>query len=177
MAFDYSDMESARKQMQEFTAEGITEDLESAFDYLSGLGFSGRAAGVIGFCMGGGLALYAGTLRPLGAAVTFYGGGVSNGRFGLPALTELGPLLQSPWLGLYGDLDHTIPVQEAEQLRAAVATASVPAELIRYPDAGHGFNNDARSGSYNPAAASDAWRRAADWLGRYIDGGGRPLTG
>jgi carboxymethylenebutenolidase len=168
LAFDYSDIEGARKQMQEFTAEGITADLEAALDYLGGIGFSGRAAGVVGFCMGGGLALYAGSLRPLGAAVTFYGGGVSSGRFGLPALTELAPLLRSPWLGLYGDLDHTIPVEEAEDLRAAAATAAVPTELVRYAEAGHGFNCDARASAFNPAAAADAWHRATAWFASHV---------
>ncbi len=61
--------------------------------------------GIVGFCMGGTLSFYAATLRPLGAAVTFYGGGVDQGRFGLPSLVDLAPTLQAPWLGCYGDLD------------------------------------------------------------------------
>lgn len=56
--------------------------------------------------MDGTVSFYAATLRPLGATVTFYGGGVTEGRFGLPALVDLAPALGTPWLDLYGDLDH-----------------------------------------------------------------------
>ena len=55
---------------------------------------------------------------PLGAAVTFYGGGVTQGRFGFPPLVDLAPGLRTPWLGLYGDLDQSIPPDAVEQLRA-----------------------------------------------------------
>ena len=52
--------------------------------------------------------------------------GVVEGRFGFPALVELAPGLQTPWLGLYGDLDKGIPPEQAEALRdAAAAQASV----------------------------------------------------
>ena len=168
VAFDHGDMDGARKQQARLTAAGITADLDGALDYLGGAGFGPAARGVIGFCMGGSLALYAGTLRPLGAAVTYYGGGVTRGRFGLPPLTELAPALQSPWLGLYGDQDHTISVEEVEQLREASAGAAVPAEIIRYPQAGHGFNCDARPAAYDPSAAADAWQRTADWLAKHV---------
>jgi carboxymethylenebutenolidase len=51
--------------------------------------------------MGGTVALFANTLDLVGAAVSFYGGGVTNSRFGLDPLVDLAPRLQAPWLGLY----------------------------------------------------------------------------
>ena len=61
------------------------------------------------------MTFYAATLRPLGAAVTFYGGGVVQGRFGFPPLVDRPPACSTPWLGLYGDLDQSIPPNTVEQ--------------------------------------------------------------
>lgn len=117
--------------------------------------------------MGGTVSLVAGARSELGAAVTFYGGGVREGRFGEPALVDLAPTLRSPWLGLYGDADTGIPTEEVEELRAAAARASVETEVVRYPDAGHGFHCDARD-AYDAPAARDAWSRTLEWLGRHL---------
>ena len=56
--------------------------------------------------------------------------------------------MQTPWLGLFGDLDGSIPVDDVEQLRTALADAPVDTEVVRYADAEHGFHCDARP-SYN----------------------------
>ena len=57
------------------------------------------ATGVVGFCMGE-ASLSWPPLTTLGAAVTYYGGGITKGRFGMPPLAELAPELKTPWLGL-----------------------------------------------------------------------------
>lgn len=155
----YDDLAAAMPAMGALRAPGLTTDLEATFDHLAAGGFPSGSTGIVGFCMGGTVSFYGATLRPLGAAVTFYGGGVSEGRFGLPSLCELAPRLQSPWLGLYGDLDKGIPIEDVESLRAATRGASVPTEIVRYPDAEHGFHCEARPAVYHPGAAADAWRR------------------
>ncbi len=110
----------------------------------------------------------AATLEPLGAAVSFYGGGVAEGRFGLPSLIDQATNLQTPWLGLYGDLDQGIPALDVERLREAVAAAPPPTEIIRYPDADHGFNCNDRPAVYNPVAAAQAWGAMLEWFDRYL---------
>lgn len=55
--------------------------------------------------MGGTVAPVTADRRTVGAAVTFYGGGVTEGRFGFDPLTEESAQLKAPWLGLFGDLD------------------------------------------------------------------------
>jgi carboxymethylenebutenolidase len=165
--FDYGDFEKVMPAMQALRADDIRVDLSAAFDHLSGLGLSGRHAGVVGFCMGGTVALLAGAERPLGAAVTFYGGGVTQGRFGFEPLVEVAPRLLSPWLGLFGDLDQGIPVDQVEALRAAAAGASVDTEVVRYAEATHGFNCDDRE-AYHEASATDAWARTLGWFDRYV---------
>lgn len=166
--FDYGgDLAALLPVLQSMTAEGIDADLRAALDLLAGRGVEPAATGIVGFCMGGSIALHAATALPFGAAVTFYGGGVAEGRFGLPALVDVAPRLRAPWLGLYGDLDTGIPVDQVEALRAAAATAPVETEVVRYAEAEHGFNCDARP-SHHPASAADAWARALAWFDRHL---------
>ncbi len=164
----YDDYAAVMPVMQQLTAGGLTTDLDAAFGQLAAAGFDDARSGIVGFCMGGSVALYAGTIRRLGAAVTFYGGGVGEGRFGLPPLVDLAPSLGTPWLGLYGDLDQGIPVDQVESLRVAAAAAGVDTEVVRYPNADHGFHCDGRPAVFNAAAAADGWQRTLAWFDAHI---------
>ena len=166
--FAYDDLASVMPVMQTLTAEGLRVDLDASLSHLESLGHEPSSIGVVGFCMGGTVALAAATFRPLGGAVTFYGGGLTEGRFGLPPLIELAPRIQTPWLGLYGDLDKGIPPESVEELRAAAASASVPTEIVRYADGEHGFNCDARPAVYNAQAAADAWGRTLAFFDEHL---------
>jgi carboxymethylenebutenolidase len=100
--------------------------------------------------------------------VGFYGGGIVNARFPqFPALVDEVGSLQTPWLGLFGDQDGSIPVADVETLRTALVRANVDTEIVRYPEAGHGFHCDRRD-DYRPDDAADAWRRALDWFGTHL---------
>lgn len=163
----YTDFEAVRPHMAALSAAGIEDDLDATIGYLADAGFPLSKIGIVGFCMGGSVALFAAARRPLGAGVTFYGGGVAESRFGMPPGLELARDLQAPWLGLYGDADQSIPVADVERLREVVAGAKVPTEVVRYPEAGHGFHCDQRA-SYHEASAKDAWQRALEWFRRHL---------
>jgi carboxymethylenebutenolidase len=162
---DYEALQVAEKAerlievMGSLTAEGLSTDVDATLAMLAGEGFTPEQIGMVGFCMGGAITLLSCTRPGIGAGVTFYGGGVVNGRFGLPPLVELAPSIIHPWLGLYGDQDPSIPVDEVEQLRASAGRAEVPTEVVRYEDAGHGFNCDARPEHFDAASAADGWSR------------------
>lgn len=164
----YDDFEHVMPHMQALTAEGVHQDLDAVVAHLGGLGFDVGNRGIVGFCMGGLVAFVAATTGQFGAAVTFYGGGVSKGRFGFPPLVELAADLKSPWLGCYGDLDKGIPEEDVEALRAATAPLAVETEVVRYPDADHGFNCEDRPAVYNPVAAADAWSRMGAFFDKHL---------
>lgn len=166
-ALAYDDLPAIWPHFSALTADGIAADLDACLAHLAGQGIRPGAVGVVGFCMGGTVAFAEAARLPLGAAVTFYGGGVAEGRFGYPALVELAPGLRTPWLGLYGDRDTGIPAEQVEALRAAAATAPVPTDVVRY-DADHGFHCDARPAAYDAAAATDAWARCLGWLDGHL---------
>jgi carboxymethylenebutenolidase len=76
--------------------------------------------------------------------------------------------LQTPWLGLFGDADGSIPVEDVERLRSTLDTSTaVEHEIVRYPGAEHGFNCDQRP-SYHPDSAADAWTRTLAWFGAHL---------
>jgi carboxymethylenebutenolidase len=165
---DYDDFEAIKPVMGTLTKDGIAMDLATTFQHLTAAGYPGARQGIVGFCMGGSVTLFAAATFPLGAAVTYYGGGVATGRFGFPPLIELAPQLQTPWLGHFGDLDQGIPVEDVEQLRAAAAQAPVPNQIVRHPDADHGFNCEDRPKVHNPIAAASAWSTTMEWFNGYL---------
>jgi len=164
----YDDFPAAMAPMGELNKEGLTEDLLAASAFLVEAGYPAAATAVVGYCMGGTVAFYAATLGIVGAAASFYGGGVETGRFGLAPLLELASDLQSAWIGLYGDLDKGIPVEQVEALRAAVSATSRPTEVHRYADAEHGFSCDARVAVYNEAAANDATSKTLRFFAEHV---------
>lgn len=164
----YDNFEEVRPHMQALSESGLVDDITATLGFLEEAGFPAKKVGIVGFCMGGTVALIAGTRFDLGASVTFYGGGVAEGRFGSPPLLDIAPDLRCPWLGMFGDKDQSIPVEQVEALRLAAEKAPVPTEVLRYPEAGHGFHCDERPGNYHEESAKDAWRRALDWFGRYL---------
>jgi carboxymethylenebutenolidase len=147
----------------------ILTDVDAALAHLRAAGFADSQIGVVGFCFGGRVSFLVALRHALGAAVGFYGGGIVNARFPqFPALVEEVPSLQTPWLGLFGDQDGSIPVADVETLRTALAQAKVDTEIVRYAEAGHGFHCDRRD-DYRPDDAADAWRRALDWFSTHLD--------
>lgn len=149
----------------------IISDVDATLEYLRGLGFGDPQIGILGFCFGGRVTFLMSSRRALGAAVGFYGGGIVTAPFPqFPALVEHAATIETPWLGLFGDRDESIPIADVEQLGKALEGAAVDAYVIRYPDAEHGFHCDARA-AYNPEAAADAWSRTLDWFALHLGAG------
>lgn len=126
----------------------------------------GGAAGVIGFCLGGSLALLVAAEGGLAACVDCYG------RIRLPNAPrqpiDLAEGLPCPVLAIYATRDAGIPVADAEALRAALPRGS---ELSLY-DAAHGFLNDTRPDVHAPDQAALAWPRIVGFLRRKLYAGG-----
>ena len=168
-AYGYDDFTVVIPHMVALTDEGLLSDVRAALDHLRAAGWSDRQIGIVGFCMGGRVTFLVAGHEALGAGVGFYGGGIVTGRSeAMPALLDLVPGLRTPWLGLFGDADPSIPVEDVEQLREALgAGADVDTSIVRYPDAEHGFHCDGRD-AYHEASATDAWRRTLEWLDAHL---------
>jgi carboxymethylenebutenolidase len=117
--------------------------------------------GVMGFCMGGSLALLlACRTTSLKAAVPFYGD--------LPESADEIKNIQCPVLFIAGGKDRWINSEKVAKLKQTFERFNIHAEVRIYPDADHAFFNDTRHDVYNPAAAQDAWMRALGLLSRTL---------
>ncbi|HKW44185.1 MAG TPA: dienelactone hydrolase family protein [Candidatus Eremiobacteraceae bacterium] len=115
--------------------------------------------GLIGFCMGGSIALRNAVDSPqFKAASVFYGKIRQNASAG-GAATEMSLAyareIKMPLCGSYGARDTGIPAADVSALRERL---SVPNDLKVYGEAGHAFFDDTRP-SYVASAAADAWSR------------------
>jgi carboxymethylenebutenolidase len=167
----YDDFSKVIPLFRGVTDDGILTDVDATVAYLRHAGFDDGHIGIVGFCFGGRVTFLVATRRRLGAAVGFYGGGIVTARMPgfAPLLGDAGKLA-TPWLGLFGDADASIPVEDVEQLRTALdRETKVAHEIVRYPHAEHGFHCDRRA-SYQEGAAKDGWKRTLDWLRRHLAG-------
>ncbi|HEY9879972.1 MAG TPA: dienelactone hydrolase family protein [Leptolyngbyaceae cyanobacterium] len=154
--------DEAGRKMMALNIEKTAQDLEQAIQYLLNHdAVLGQKVGVVGFCMGGQLALLAATVSDrIGATVDFYGIH-PNVR---PDFSKL----SAPVLGLFGDQDTFVPLEAVEDMVAAIRHAGKPIETQLYPGAGHAFFNDTRPEAYNEAAATDAWGRTVAFFKQHL---------
>jgi len=131
----YGDMDAVMKLFAGVSDDGLLVDVDATLGHLADAGFGADRTAIVGFCMGGRVTFLVAARRALGAAVGFYGGGiVESGRLPFPALIDEVPTMKTPWLGLFGDLDTGIPIEQVERLRAALdADAPVDTRSLRYP--------------------------------------------
>jgi len=155
----HADGESAqvKDQVQRLSADSVLADTDAAFRWLAGRAVSGDRMGVVGFGLGGSVALIVAARRDLGAAVSVAAVGVLSPLSDtLPPLVEAAPGLRCPWLGIFGR-DGQAPDGEVEKLRDAAAAANVATDLVHLPGSGHRFDAD-------QSAAVGAWTRTLTWF-------------
>jgi carboxymethylenebutenolidase len=164
----YDDFPSALSALGALSRDDLGSDLSDTSNYLQSLGFAPSNTAIVGYCMGGTVATFANTLGLVGASASFYGGGVSAGRFGLPSMIDMVRDLTAPWIGLYGQLDKGIPHEQVEALSSALSHSSHATILHYYPEADHGFHSDDRHPVYNKAVATAAARETLDFFAQHL---------
>jgi len=163
----YDEMQKVMPNIMKMEQQSIEDDVGACIAHLEDQGFKPGQIGVIGFCMGGTMSFFAAVKWPLGAAITCYGGGVTQGRFGLDSLIDMAGDLKAPWQGHYGDLDQSIPFTEVELLGRKAAKVASDNEMFRYPDADHGFHCKDRS-QYHAESAAQSWDRIVAFVKKHI---------
>ncbi len=122
-----------------------------------------EAVATVGFCLGGMHSFLAATSEELGLAkaVGFYGV-LDTSRFDMPSPLERTGDMRCPVLGLFGEDDEAIPVEQVRRFDASLAEAGVEHEIHIYPGAPHSFFD--RRFKDHAAASADAWRRTLSFL-------------
>ena len=120
--------------------------------------------GIIGFCMGGRIALIgASVTEPLAAAVSFYGGFIRDSWGpGAPPIERVDSI-DCPLLIIGGLLDTNPSPQDIEDLSNAFHDADKVHEVEMYEGVGHAFLNFNRPG-YQEDTAMRAWQSCEQFL-------------
>jgi carboxymethylenebutenolidase len=155
-----SEPDGAGKLFMALNIAQAEKDLRGAAKFLAGYSSTPKI-GAVGFCMGGQLALFAGTVNPsVGAVVDFYGIHPNV----KPDYTKLA----GPVLGLFAEKDQFVTPQTAREVDAAIKKAGKTSEIHIYPNVDHAFFNDERADVYNKGAADDAWRRTLAFFRQHL---------
>lgn len=154
------DCDEALKMVSELDMGAAERVLSSAVDFLAGHeAVRGQGVGVVGFCMGGGLALWLGTLRPdkVKAVVPFYG---LSPRGVEPDWSKMSAAVE----GHFAELDERNSPAAAHELESGLVDLGLEVRLFVYPGAKHAFFNDTRREVYDEDAARQAWVRTLEFL-------------
>jgi carboxymethylenebutenolidase len=159
--------DKAQKLMMELDLGQAAKDARGAARHLAAHPrTSGARVGVIGFCMGGMLSLFSGTVAPeIGAVVDCYG---------VPPREkpDYAKLRGTAVLGVFGGKDGYV-MEALPALEADLAAAGARFEKHVYPEADHGFLNEQRSDVYRAADAADAWTKIIAFFKAELGSGGR----
>ena len=154
--------DEAGKLMMALRIDQAEKDLGAAVKYLlTSDSTTSRKIGVIGFCMGGALALYTATKNQnIGACIVFYGIH--------PKVHPDLPNLNAPVLGIFGEKDRSVPPNEVHELERKIKAQGKQVEMKIYTGADHAFFNDTRPEVYKKEAAADAWQRTIAFLRQHL---------
>ena len=153
--------DEAAKIMMSLNLERATKDLSGAVDFLAAHdAVAGDGIGVIGFCMGGGVALWLATLRPdqVKAVVPFYG--IIPWEAAQPDYSKLAAVVQ----GHYAENDDFANPESVRALAAQLDGLGKQAEFFEYPGTEHAFTNEQRPEVFVPEATALAFGRAFSFL-------------
>lgn len=155
--------DAAQKLMMELNIEQAAKDAKGAAQFLAAQAkTSSKKVGVIGFCMGGMLAIMTGTVASdvVGAVVDCYGVPPQK----KPDYSKLKGI---PVLGIFGGKDEWV-MNALPTLEADLKDAGAPFEKVVYPNADHAFLNEQRQDVHRPDDAKDAWSKIVPFLKRHL---------
>jgi carboxymethylenebutenolidase len=130
-------------------------------------------AGVVGFCMGGGIALRqtVDNAASFAAASIFYGkvryGTTDDKGTITPIALDYAADVGVPLAGSWGERDTSIKAEDVRALDARLTALGKPHDVRVYGEAGHAFFDDTRA-SYVASAAASAWTRTLAWFGQHL---------
>jgi carboxymethylenebutenolidase len=153
--------DEAGKLLMTLNLDQAAKDMSGAVDFLRDHpGEIGAVVGVVGFCMGGGLALMLATQRPdaIGACVPFYG--IIPWENANPDWSKL----SAPVLGHFAENDGMFTPEKARELEAQLHALGKDADFIIHPGVDHAFFNDTRPEVYDAETAASAWYQTMAFL-------------
>ncbi|HEY5110427.1 MAG TPA: dienelactone hydrolase family protein [Acidimicrobiales bacterium] len=150
--------EAAKHMMALEMGEAATHLSGSVDELLRRTGAS--SVGVVGFCMGGGLALVLACQRPDAVAAVVPAYGVIPWADAQPDYSKLEGVVE----GHVAELDGSFSPAAADALVAELAGLGKTASFHLYPGVDHAFFNEDRPEVYDAGAAALLWERTVAFL-------------
>jgi carboxymethylenebutenolidase len=147
----------------------VINDLNATINFLKGCAnVDSSRLGIVGFCMGGRIAVLGAAATPwFKAAVDFYGGGCYQQWGDRPGPATLAANISCPIQGHFGELDKNPPPDEMRKFDAELTQLGKPHEFFFYPDSPHGFNRSGWKG-YRPEHDATSWARALEFFRKHL---------
>ena len=145
--------DEAGKLMMALNVNTAAEEMRGAIDFLlADQAVTSDRAGVLGFCMGGGLALVLACHSPelVGACAPYYG--LIPWKGAEPDWSRL----DCPVHGHYAELDSMFGPPQVAELSATLSGLDKEAQFTVHPGCDHAFANDDRPEVYNEVEADAA---------------------
>jgi carboxymethylenebutenolidase len=149
----------AEQKLMALSIEKAEPQMCGAAEHLAAQpGVQGEAIGALGFCLGGGLAVWAAATCPkVTASVSYY--------YVMPHGKPDFSMLKGPVLGHFGTADEFIPQATAAELESELREAGAEVTFHYYEGRGHAFFNEVdRLGTYDAQAAQLSWERTVSFL-------------
>jgi carboxymethylenebutenolidase len=156
--------DEAGKLMMQLNIEQAAKDMSGAVVYLAGHdAVTSKGVGVVGYCMGGALALWLATLQPelVDAVAPYYG------VAGWPSPPDFSRL-QAPIQGHYAENDDFAGPEAVAALEEELTELGKQHEFFLYPGTEHAFTNHHRPEVHDAEATEAACARTLAFFREYV---------
>jgi len=158
---EHTEMDKASHLMSTLPMDRAARDMGGAVDFMLGnAAVRGDKIGVVGYCMGGMLALLVAAQQgeKIGAVAPYYGAPLGEGGPDWSGLT-------APVRGHYAGNDDFFPPDAVKALEAELRGMGKDVELVVHQGSGHAFMNDANVfGTHDAELAANCWKATAAFL-------------
>ncbi len=162
---EHTEIDKASHLMTTLPIDRAATDMIGAVDHLIALPLvRGDKVGVVGYCMGGMLALVLAAKAgdKIAAAAPYYGAPLGDGA---PEWSGLTAVVR----GHFGTADDFFPAAAVQALEAELRGLGKDVEFEMHEGAGHAFTNDADVfGTYDEDLSAETWAKTVTFLHEHL---------
>jgi carboxymethylenebutenolidase len=170
--YEYEDQEALRlatasTRVRDDRAMELLDDVVPLFATVANADPS--RLGMLGACATGRYPVLWGADRSLDACVVLHGLYANrewdpDGEYHLEPMRDLVQRMQAPFLGMFGELDHMIPVEDVRFIRDHFEACNKSYQITLYAGAPHGWMNSTMPGRYRPEITEESWAELLQFL-------------
>ncbi len=166
---DRAPIENSEARVDPTDDESIA-DLDETIAPMRELAYvDGGRIGVVGFCLSGRTPLVYAAARNGVSAIAVVHGGIYPREYagstpGQDTVSNVIPKLPCPVLGMFGELDGSVPMENIQRFRRDLERTRKSYRIRVYTDAPHGWQNSTIPARYRADQAETAWGDMTDFF-------------